>query len=99
MACSCPPAPLDKLAAEKKVDELFLTLLNRFNGEGRNVSHKPSAHAYAPTLFRREDEARGISKANLELAMARLFKADRVHLEPYGPPSRDTVKLVSGSKP
>ena len=48
---------LDKMAAEKKIDDVFLTLLNRFNREGRNVSHKPSAHGYAPTLFRREDEA------------------------------------------
>jgi hypothetical protein len=30
--------------------------------------------------------------------MGRLFTADKVHLDPYGPPSRDTWKLVPGPK-
>jgi RecA-family ATPase len=93
------PSTLDKLAAEQKVDTVFLTLLDRFDGEGRNVSHKSGAHTYAPTLFSQEEEASGIKKADLDRAMKRLFKTNRIHLEPYGPASRGTSKLVSGAKP
>jgi AAA domain len=35
---------LGKLAAEQRADQTFLTLLTRFNGQGRNTCEKPSAH-------------------------------------------------------
>ena len=34
---------LDKLAAQQRNEHLFLTLLNRFSGQGRNSSDKPNA--------------------------------------------------------
>jgi RecA-family ATPase len=87
---------LEKLAAEQKADQLFLTLLDRFNGQGRNTSERSSANNYAPTLFAKEGEAKGlgIKKANFEDAMRRLFAANKIRLEPYGGPSRGTARLV-----
>jgi RecA-family ATPase len=87
---------LDKLAAEQKTEHLFLALLDRFNGQGRNTCEKPNAPTYAPTMFTRESEAREMSirKVDFEGAMRRLFAADRICLEPYGPPSKATSRLV-----
>jgi RecA-family ATPase len=87
---------LEKLAAEQKAEQTFLTLLERFNGQGRNTCEKSSAHNYAPTLFAKENEAKqlGIRKADFEVAMRRLFAADKIHLKPYGPPSKGTSRLA-----
>ena len=87
---------LEKLAAEQNAEHLFLTLLDRFTRQGRNTCEKPSAPTYAPTLFTKESEARelGIRKVDFEGAMRRLFAAERICLEPYGPPSRATSRLV-----
>jgi RecA-family ATPase len=87
---------LEKLAAEQKTDQTFLTLLDRFSNQGRNTSERPNANNYAPTLFAQEKEAKelGIKKADLEAAMRRLFAADKILLQPYGPPSRGWSKLV-----
>ena len=87
---------LEKMAAERKAEQIFLALLDRFTRQGRNTCEKPSAPNYAPTLFAKESEARelGIRKADFEDAMRRLFAADKIRLEPYGPPSRATSRLV-----
>ena len=87
---------LEKLTAEQKAEQLFLTLLDRFTRQGRNTCEKPSAPTYAPTLFTKESEAReaGIRKADFERAMSRLFAAEKICLERYGSPSRATSRLV-----
>lgn len=79
------------------VEQLFLTLLNRFNGQGRNVCDKPSANNYAPTVFAKESQARerGIKKGNFEVAMRNLFAADKIRIKVYGSPSRSASRLVS----
>jgi RecA-family ATPase len=87
---------LERLAAEQKAEQLFLTLLDRFTRQGRNTCEKPSAPTYAPTLFAKESEARelGIRKADFEGAVRRLFAAEKICLEPYGAPCRGTSRLV-----
>jgi RecA-family ATPase len=87
---------LEKLAAEQKADQTFLTLLDRFNGQGRNTCEKPSAHNYAPVLFAKENEAKeaGIKKSAFEDATRRLFAANKICLKPYGAPSKGTARLV-----
>jgi RecA-family ATPase len=87
---------LEKLAAEQRADQTFQTLLDRFNGQGRNTCEKSSAHNYAPALFAKEDEAKrlGIRKADFEAAMRRLFAAGKIHLKPYGAPSKATARLA-----
>jgi len=86
---------LDKMAREQKADELFVELLRRFAGQGRNVSHKPNAPNYAPTAFAEDTEAKkqGLRKADFNAAMLRLFGADKIHVETYGKPSRPYTKL------
>jgi RecA-family ATPase len=86
---------LDRLAAEQRAERLFLTLLDRFNRQARNVSDKPAARNYAPTAFAKEAEAKkdGIRKVDLENAMRRLFEAEKIAIVPYGSPSRGTTRL------
>jgi RecA-family ATPase len=87
---------LDKMAAEQKADDAFLTMLAQFEKQGRNVSDKPTANSYAPAMFCKETAAQGIRKAELADAMRRLFAADRIHVSHYGRPSRPYSKLVVG---
>jgi RecA-family ATPase len=84
---------LDKLALEQKAEEVFLALLTRFEREDRNVNEKPSSHTYAPAMFHKEREAKGLRKEQLEGAMRRLFEADKIHIAHYGRPSRPASRL------
>jgi len=88
-------ANLDKMAREAKAEDMFLDLLRRLLGQGRNVSHKPTAPNYAPSAFAKEDDAKRlrIKKADFEAAMSRLFNANKVHNETYGKPSRPFERL------
>ena len=90
---------LDKLAAEQRSDEVFLTLLAQFESQGRNVSDKPTAPSYAPAMFCKEQAAKGIPKAALADAMRRLFASNQIHVGHYGRPSRPYSKLVLGARP
>jgi RecA-family ATPase len=87
---------MERLAIEHRAEELFLTLLDRCNGQGRNVSDKHNAPIYAPTVFAKEAEAKDstVRKSDLEAAMRRLFAANKIRLEPYGSPSRGTSRMV-----
>jgi RecA-family ATPase len=87
---------LDKLARESKADELFLDLLRRFAGQGRNVSDKPTAPNYAPTAFADDPAVKAIRvrKDDLKAAMARLFSAGKINVEDYGRPSRPASRLA-----
>ena len=91
---------LEKAAAERRVEDLFLTLLTRFNGQGRNVSDKVGP-SYAPALFAKELEAKTsrVGKDTLASAMARLFSAGKIHMESYGYRSRGTFRIAAGQKP
>jgi RecA-family ATPase len=86
---------LDKLAREAAADHLFLDLLRRFAGQGRNVSDKSSANNYAPTTFADEADAKrqNLRKADFKAAMSRLFDGGKIHIENYGRPSRPSSKL------
>jgi RecA-family ATPase len=86
---------LDKLAAEQKADDLFLKLLDKFQTQGRNVSHHKTSKTYAPTMFCTDPEAKGagMHKA-LVAAMDRLFAANKIKVENYGRPSRPYSRVV-----
>ncbi len=87
---------LDKMAAEQAADNLFLKLLDKFQAQGRNVSHQKSANSYAPAVFAKDSEAKaaGIRKPVLVEAMDRLFAASRIKVETYGRPSNPHAKLA-----
>lgn len=87
---------LERLAVEQAAEHLFLSLLDELSRQGRNTSAQPNAPTYAPTLFAKEKQARerGTRKVAFEVAMRNLFAAGKISLEPYGPPSRGTSRLV-----
>jgi RecA-family ATPase len=89
---------LERLAKEQTADEAFLTLLGRFEREGRNVSDKQTSPTYAPALFYKERAANGLRKDDLVAAMRRLFEAGKIHVENYGRPSRPYSRLKLGKK-
>ena len=91
---------LDKAAHEAKADTLFLRLLAKLTARGENISPKRTANMFAPSVFAKEPEAKaaGISKEDFEASMVRLFDANKIHLASYGPPSRDTKRLVVGTR-
>src|SRR5436190_2721054 len=66
---------LDKAAREARADAAFMELLKHFTGTGRNVSDKPNAPTYAPTMFAKESAAKslGLRKTDIEAAMRRMF--------------------------
>jgi RecA-family ATPase len=84
---------LDRLAAERAADDLFLKLLDRFRDQGRNVSDKPSANNYAPKMFATDPDGKG-RRRELADAMSRLFTARKIRVEDYGRPSRPNTRLV-----
>ena len=90
---------LDQMAADKKIDDLFIDLLRRFTKEGRYVSDKRSP-AYAPTLFTDEPEAKAAEATSklLAEAMKRLFAAKKIRVQTEGPPSRRSNKIVEDER-
>jgi RecA-family ATPase len=86
---------LDKLAAEQDAENLFLELLDKFQAQGRNVSHHKTSNSYAPTVFAKDPKAKapGIRNA-LADAMERLFAASRIRVEEYGRPSSPSTRLA-----
>jgi RecA-family ATPase len=88
------PGSLEKMAAEQSADDLFLRLLDRFEKQGRNVSHKKTSNTYAPTMFANDPDGKGKRK-ELAAAMERLFAANKIKAETYGDrASRQFSKLV-----
>ena len=89
------PGSLERMARERRVDDLFLRLLDRWNEQGRPVSDKVNANSYAPARFADEPEAKAdrIGKRELADSMGRLFRADKIHNATYGKPSRGWTRL------
>ena len=77
------PSP-QKAEAERRIEAVFLALLDRFASDGRNVSDRGPTSA--PALFAKEPEARAakLGKAPLAEAMRRLFASAKIRMEPYG---------------
>jgi RecA-family ATPase len=91
------PGSIEKMAADNKVDEFFLTSLRRLNDANRGpFSHKKQSNNYAPTAFAALPEAKavGIKKSDLVRSMERLLDSKKIAVEPYGPPSRKLTQLV-----
>ncbi|HEV7910051.1 MAG TPA: AAA family ATPase [Methylocella sp.] len=87
------PAGFDKLAAEAKADEVFLTILKRFNAQGRNAADRKGT-SYAPALFAEEPDDHGITKRQFEAAMRRLFKDGKIKVIDNGRPSKPSRTLA-----
>jgi RecA-family ATPase len=89
------PSSLDKLARDKKVDDAFVSLLERFLRQQQPVS--PNAgRTYAPALFADHAAADGIKSAEFGRSMQRLIDAGTIHIEVSGPPSKRRSLLALG---
>jgi RecA-family ATPase len=88
----------DRAAATAKADTVFLALLQAYDDQGRRVSPN-SGKNYAPTAFAEDDDADGVTSKAFARAMTRLLKANRIHLEKVGPPSRQRDQLRPGPAP
>jgi len=90
---------LDKAAADARAEHVFLDLLRRYTGQGREVSHK-AGPSYAIALFAKETAAQKLAAKDkerrkaLESAMNRLFEANKIRVDQYGRPSRPYNKIV-----
>jgi RecA-family ATPase len=87
------PGFLDKLAAERRAEDVFATLLGRFNRQGQQVSSKKGP-TYAPAVFAEHPDASGLTKSALAKAMQRLLDAEKIRIEEYGPESHRRSRLV-----
>jgi RecA-family ATPase len=84
---------LEKLAADQRADEVFITLLKQLEQQGRSVNDKPSSPTFAPKVFSEQPTANGMNKKALAGAMQRLFAANKIRICEYGRPSRPNSKL------
>jgi RecA-family ATPase len=87
---------LDKVVRDAEADRIFIDLLRRLAGEGRNVNSKSTSPNYAPKVFLAETETKKahLHKADLEEAMRRLFASGKTVVETYGKPSNQHERLV-----
>jgi RecA-family ATPase len=85
----------EQMAAERKVDEVFIDLLRRFTKEGRNVCDKKGT-SFAPALFSDEPDAKANKIANKALgdAMRRLFAAGKIRVVTEGPVSKQRSRII-----
>lgn len=79
-------------------ERIFLDLLSELERQGRDVSPSYS-RSYAPKVFATMPVAKGLSKEALTSAMERLFAADRIHIETFGPPSKQRQRIILGPPP
>jgi RecA-family ATPase len=88
----------DRAASVAKAETVFHALLQAYDDLGRRVSPN-SGKNYAPTAFAEDDDAEGVTSKAFARAMTRLLKANRIHLEKVGPPSRQRDQLRPGPAP
>jgi hypothetical protein len=83
----------ERAAAEAPIDEAFLRCLDAKRAQGINVFACPG-RGYAPAMFEGMAEAAGYKGRALAKAQERLLSGGRIKNEPYGPPCRDSRRLV-----
>jgi RecA-family ATPase len=91
---------LEKAAQGMRAEEIFISLLRRYQSDGRPVSHNKKSNNYAPTVFATEPEAKKaeLRRRDLDEALVRLFSKELVVVETYGPPSRGWSRLVEKAR-
>ena len=89
---------VDRTVAEHVVEQKFLTILGRYQRDGRNVSEHGGAR-YAPTCFAREPEAAGSTPEDFKRAMVRLFAQEKIRVDEYGKPSNRHARIVLAGLP
>jgi RecA-family ATPase len=80
-------------AAQNKIDQLFIQLLEQRNAQGRWVTPNKAA-GYAPKEFATMPGAEGTTSDAFAKAMERLIAANRIIVETFGSPSRQRQRLI-----
>lgn len=90
---------IDRVAAAVKAERIFMRLLQKFESQGRYVSHVASP-SYAPKLFAESPDCEGITKRAFTGAMNALFAARKIEVRKHGPKSRERshIALSSGAQ-
>jgi hypothetical protein len=88
-------ASLDRLAQQAKAQDVFISLLQRFTRENRNVSYNPG-RGYAPAAFVGEAEAKAahLNSRDLKDAMRLLFQDGKIENQSYGRASNQHWRLA-----
>jgi RecA-family ATPase len=88
------PGSLEQLAAEQKLNDVFLTLLRRFTKQGRKISDRKGP-SYAPARFTEQPEAKAVKATSKALAdaMERLLTAEKIRVVTEGPPSHPRTRM------
>jgi RecA-family ATPase len=76
-----PPDRAKELAEAVQLagdNEIFLRCLRTRNEQERPVSESPSSRTYAPRIFAKMAEAKGLREQRFEAAMERLFRVGRI---------------------
>jgi RecA-family ATPase len=86
--------------AERRAQQVFLALLDRFWSEGRFVNHR-GGPGFAPPTFAKEPEAKAakVTKEMLADAMRRLFSSGAIKAEEYGRQDRQRQRIARASPP
>jgi RecA-family ATPase len=92
------PGSFESAERDKSDEEQFLTLLAKYNGQEKPVSNKLTANNYAPKLFAAELGPVAISQKRYAAAMERLFESKAIHVQPYGPPSKNMFRIAIRGK-
>jgi RecA-family ATPase len=82
--------------AEREVEELFLSLLDKRNAQRRHV-HSKTAPGGAPSEFAKDPDAGSVKAEAFRVAMERLLSAGRIVKVDFGPPSRRRERLERAS--
>jgi RecA-family ATPase len=86
---------LEKLARDKKIDDTFVTLLERYTRQNQPLCPYAGRN-YAPAIFASNGKAGGISSAEFARGMQRLIDANIIHIKTEGPPSKRRSLLALG---
>jgi RecA-family ATPase len=84
-------------AAEQKINDLFVRLLEERNAQARWVT-PVKAIGYAPKELAAMPSAEGCTAAALANAMERLLTAKRIIVETFGPPSKQRQRLIVNAR-
>jgi RecA-family ATPase len=80
-------------AAQNKIDQLFIQLLEQRNAQGRFVTPNKAA-GYAPKELATMPGTEGTTAEAFTKAMERLIAANRIIVETFGPSSRQRQRLL-----
>ena len=84
-------------SAQVNAEIIFLSLLDAYTREERNVSSSTSP-TYAPKVFADDRRGKGIGRDALRDAMNALFEKDEIINEEFGPPSHRRKRIIRKDK-